>query len=49
MSQKYSSVPIRFQIRTPDDDVFKRELRLDLVFLDQRDPALLVVDAAVIE
>jgi hypothetical protein len=43
--QKYSSASIGFQIRTPDDVVSNRELRWDLVFLDQRDPALHVVDA----
>jgi hypothetical protein len=40
-----TSAPIRFQIRTPDDVVFNQELLLDLVFLDQRDPASLAVDA----
>jgi hypothetical protein len=45
MCLKDSSAPIRFQIRTPDNVVFNRERRLDLVFLDQRDPSLHVVDA----
>jgi hypothetical protein len=45
MSQKYSGAPIGFQIRTPGDVVFNRYLRLNLVFLDQRDPTLHVVDA----
>jgi hypothetical protein len=45
MCQKYSCAPIRFQIRTSDDVVFNRELRLDLMLLDQRDPVLHVFDA----
>jgi hypothetical protein len=45
MCQRYSSATIIFKIRTPDDAVLNQELRLDLVFLDQRDPALHVVDA----
>jgi hypothetical protein len=43
--QIYAGSPMHFTIRTPEEVVFKQELRLDLMFLDERKPVLHVVDA----
>lgn len=43
--QQIANKPHRFRIRFPDDIVFNRELRLYLMFLDDRRPVLHVVDA----
>ena len=41
--QIYSTKPITFQVRFPDEVVFNKEIRIDLFFLDQA-PVLSIVD-----
>jgi Reverse transcriptase (RNA-dependent DNA polymerase) len=43
--QTYSSSPLHFQIRTPDDVIFNEEVRIDLVYPEARQAALHIVDA----
>jgi hypothetical protein len=43
--QTFSSSPLHFRIRTPAEVIFNQELRIDLMFLEDRKPVLHVVDA----
>jgi hypothetical protein len=43
--QSYADAPTSFKIRFPDEVVFNRELRMDLMFID-RQPILHIIDAA---
>jgi hypothetical protein len=43
--QTFSTSPLHFRIRTPEEVVFNQELRIDLMFLEDRKPVLHVVNA----
>jgi hypothetical protein len=43
--QTFKSSPLHFRSRTPEEVIFNQELRVDIMFLEDRKPVLHVVDA----